>query len=275
MKKALVVILSFCLTVPMFGWGRRNHAAIAYIAQEHLTPEAYKTVKQILGGATMMDYASWLDDYREIELQHLPEPDAEGNTVLGIPHGFKADINDRPKHRPYKDATWVIEDSVLKLANYQMLDDSTRLMCLKNLIHLVGDIHCPLHVKYMNGPDNKGKYPVYPVGGEAIRYHTFVDKTLTSGMYPGGMMEMAYMCDPLLRPLPSQEDIDYMLKVQKGSVHEWAQEIINTTKWFYDYTEGHKFTIQEQTALGVACKDQMLRAGYRLARLLNELFRAK
>jgi hypothetical protein len=52
-RNLIVIIAMVLITVPSFGWGRRVHAAIAYIAEQNLTPKAKKTVDEILEGKTM------------------------------------------------------------------------------------------------------------------------------------------------------------------------------------------------------------------------------
>ena len=64
-KKAAVILALVLITIPSFGWNRRIHSAIAYIAEQHLTPKAKKTVNEILDGKSMVYYGSWLDDYRK------------------------------------------------------------------------------------------------------------------------------------------------------------------------------------------------------------------
>ena len=47
------------------GWTKREHAAIALIAEQNLSPKALKAVSEILEGRSISSYASWLDYYRE------------------------------------------------------------------------------------------------------------------------------------------------------------------------------------------------------------------
>ena len=69
-KRLAIIALAMVITVPSFGWGKKVHAAIAHIAEQHLTPKAKKTVDEILGGHAMAYYASWPDYYRDSHLIH-------------------------------------------------------------------------------------------------------------------------------------------------------------------------------------------------------------
>lgn len=273
MKKIFLILAAAAMTLPCGAWGRRNHAAIAYIAEQHLTPKAYATVKEILHGESLTYYASWVDDFRGVEL--LTANINGKDTLLAKPHCFAVDKKLKPTVTPYKDAIWVIEDSMEKLGNYKDLDDSIRLDCMKNLIHLVGDIHCPAHITYKDKRDHKhGKFVAYTAKGAKIpKAHTFIDGDLLGAKFPGGMTDMAYYADPLLRPYPTEADLKYMKEVQKGSVRDWGKDIATRSGVVFQIMPPeHRLTPAEQQQITDICKDQVLRAGYRLAAVLNQLF---
>ena len=49
-------------------WGQKGHDVVAYIAECNLTPEAAEKIDKILGGASMVYWANWLDS-----ASHTPE----------------------------------------------------------------------------------------------------------------------------------------------------------------------------------------------------------
>ncbi|MGL4293890.1 MAG: S1/P1 nuclease, partial [Bacteroidales bacterium] len=66
MKNSLLLV-SLLLVLPLtelFGWGRKGHDAIAYIAECNLTPQAQETIEKYLGHSIVYD-ASWMDRYRK------------------------------------------------------------------------------------------------------------------------------------------------------------------------------------------------------------------
>lgn len=267
MKKTILFIACVSLCLSAGAWGRRNHATVAYIAEKHLTPEAYAKVTEILGGESMMYYASWLDDFRSIELL----PDGEG-----FRHTFYVDKEFEPLMEDiHTSAVLVMEQAVGKLKDYRNLDDSTRLACIKQIVHLMGDIHCPTHVRYADKKDKRiGRFNVLDPGKKEVRYHTYWDSVMTEKMFPGGYLDLAYLCDPLLRSYHSQEAEAYMAKVQEGDLRSWAKDTAKDTRWVYDVCpgEGAQISIPDQQRFAALAKDQILRAGYRLAKVLNDLF---
>ena len=141
MKKTLFLLsaaLILCFD-SAFGWGKMGHDAIAYIAECHLTPKAKKTIEKYIG-TSIVHYASWMDAYR-FEPQYA-------HTSLW--HTAWVDENDEydPTRKPDGNAIKGIEDTMELLRDYKSLDDSTVVVSIKYLVHLVGDMHCPTHVKY-------------------------------------------------------------------------------------------------------------------------------
>ena len=276
MKRILLTVAALAVCCLQTGaWSRRNHQAIAYIAEQHLTPQAAATVKELLHGQSLTYYAGWMDDFRTLELITLPEPDKNGKTEVERVHYFKVDKKFRPLNTPYQDGLWLIADAVENLYNYKRLTDEARLDYMKVLAHLVGDVHCPGHISYADKRDKKlGKYKVLDhKNREIAKFHKFLDFTALDWRFPGGMTDLAYIADPLLRQCPTEAEKEYMKKVQEGSIMEWGKEIAVSCKdLFTKVPPEHQMTIEEIQWIADLEKDQILRAGYRLAKILNDVF---
>lgn len=275
MKKVLLLIASCILCLQAGAWSRRNHQAIAYIAEQHLTPKAAATVKDLLHGQSLTYYAGWMDDFRTIELVKLPEADENGNIEIERVHIFKVNKKFQPVMTPYKDGLWLIADAVESLYNYKQLSKDAQLDHMKVLAHLVGDVHCPCHISYADKRDKKlGKFKVIDhKNREIAKFHKFLDGTLMDWKFPGGMIDLAYITDPMLRSNHTDADVQYMNEIQSGSIVEWGKEIAENCKVVYQkITPEHQMTIEEIQWLADLEKDQILRAGYRLAKILNDLF---
>ena len=63
-------------------WGGFGHGAIAYVAEQHLTPQAKAEVRRYLGH-TLPFYASWMDHWRAVPPFH----------PTNAWHGFSATAN--------------------------------------------------------------------------------------------------------------------------------------------------------------------------------------
>ena len=193
-KRLAIIALAAIITVPSYGWGKKVHAAIAHIAEQHLTPKAKKTVDQILEGKTMAYYASWPDYYRN-EMK-VEVTDANGvKSMKGIPHTFKTDENRVPLRIHRGEALHFICESIETLEDWKNVDDSTRLAAMQLLIHLVGDIHCPAHYKIHDGTGIGGYYGKFDVTywGQKTNMHAVWDDKIANNLSYGGVLDLVAM----------------------------------------------------------------------------------
>lgn len=301
-RRHLTLVL-FCLLLSCgicSAWGRRNHAAAAYIAEQYLTPYAREMVGEILKGESMTVYASYPDDFpdkfsvlleRSEYMKLNGEPiakgpdgmpfsygtkfrtDSRGKVWSSVAHGWLATPEGKVVDVPKCECVWHIERCIKELKDYRNQSDSTRLADLLLLIHLIPDMHCPVHVHYTDGCDgNDGKYQVFYRDGQ-IRYHSFWDTNLLVDRFPGGMVDMAWYCDPLVNGMmPQDKALEQMEAIQSGSVHDWAAEVASRIVSIYDIKENDTLTPALVHDFSILGKDLILRSGYRLAKVLNDLF---
>ncbi len=141
--------LLMSMSASAFAWGRQGHRMVALIAADHLTPVAAAQVHELLGSETMADVASWADDVRS------EKPETAGWHYVDIPMAEKTYLRERdcplPKGASSTDATvWrdCAADRILYFEGVLKNPENPRAQrvdALKFLIHLIGDIHQPLH----------------------------------------------------------------------------------------------------------------------------------
>lgn len=142
-------------------WGPNGHAIIADIAERRLTPRASEAVGALLAGEghhTLDEVASWADT-----VGHLSKRQG------GLPETLPWHYVDTPVSAPYYVAdrdcaggNCIVEKLV---AEEKVLADraqsrEVRLAALKWVVHLVGDIHQPLHVAERDGDKGGNAVPV-------------------------------------------------------------------------------------------------------------------
>lgn len=261
MKRFIFVFTIVMTALSADAFTIRNHATIAYIAQNHLTPEAQAAVQEILHGETMMEYASWPDFYRKTildkdgrELQH----------TLFVDRDFRA-IDSNEHDNAYN----VIKEAVSRLKNYQTLPDAARIANLSILIHFVGDIHCPSHISYADNRHKKIKYYNYQLKGKGEpkreKFHNFWDSWAVDQVYCGGYVDLALILDTY-----SASGISRM---QEGTLEDWCFDSAYSCKDIFDVED--EAYIDRPYVVGKVqlAKSQIRKAGYRLAALLNEIFK--
>jgi hypothetical protein len=124
------------LPQPALGWGKVGHEAVAAIAEERLGPEARAMIRDLIGSGRLSDpdIAVWADEHRD--------------AVTGSWHYVNIPFSSG-RYEPTRDcrhggcAVAAIERAVEELAGDG--DRQQRLGALRWLVHLVADLHQPLH----------------------------------------------------------------------------------------------------------------------------------
>ena len=261
MKKLLILLLCSALfhSGPVFGWGREGHETIAKIAERNLTKRAKKRIEKYLGGHSIVYYAKWMDEYRK-----TPEY-AFTDGWHTAPVDARLHYSDELLNPKRGNAIYGLESAIRILENYREQSDSTVAVNLKYVIHLVGDMHCPTHVKY---PDVKG-FNIY-VDGRKLNYHGVWDSYVLDCNVRWSGMEFQHILDRC-----TKREIK---AITAGSVRDWFHDCAVYCRQIYVLAQpDQQFKSPDvwedflNPALPIA-ERQILYAGYRLAHVLNELF---
>ena len=143
---AVLTASVFAATVSVaHAWGTEGHQVIALIAQSQLTPNARAEVDRLLAlepGETLPSASTWADEHRD-------QSTASWHYV-NFPRGDCLYI----EQRDCPDGNCVVYAIKKEVAILESnAPDEKRLIALKYLVHLVGDVHQPLHAGYI---DDKG-----------------------------------------------------------------------------------------------------------------------
>lgn len=271
MKRLLLLtMLALLVCSTGYGWGRREHATVAQIAENHLTPKAKKLITKYLGGRSMVYYSCYADDYQPLYIDLGWQPSNYRRMAM-FPHTFGVDENCRPPRtirqgdKYIKNTLYYIDTWSKELAkSHRTMDDSTRLVRLALIIHAVGDMHCPVHIRY---PDDAtlGVYKVQ-YGGKPIDYHRLWDANLVGKYNMWSYTTLARQYDFYTKQQAAE--------ATKGDVYAWGEDAARRSLPARQYKKGAKIDraafMREFTPLA---EEQICRAGYRLAKLLNDTFK--
>lgn len=254
---ALVLGCSAALRpAPAVAWGAIGHALIARVAAAHLTPQARARVRELLHGASLADVASWADDVRETR-----EETARWHFV-DIPLWRRAyDPHRDCRKTPYGDcAVAAIGRFARTLADPQA-PPAARGEALKFLVHLIGDIHQPLHCA--TNHDGGGNDVLVTFFGEPANLHWVWD---TGIIEHAGLREAAY-AGALETWLRSEN----VAALQRGSVVDWVNESHRlAVEHAYKIPADHRLGDAYFAANRPIVDRQLATAGVRLARVLND-----
>ena len=130
------------LPCPAFAWGNEGHEVVALIARSYLAPPVLARVDQLLAedndsltGHDMASRATWADKWREQDRASAPWHFTD--LELGRPD-LEAACSERSC------AAEKVEQFSRELAG-RHTSEAERIFALKMVLHLIGDIHQPLH----------------------------------------------------------------------------------------------------------------------------------
>lgn len=174
------IIFVFMYSVSAYPWGDLGHSTVGYIADYKLSKRARNLVYQILGpeplavAAVFPDHVRSDNRYNGFVLYHYIE------IKLGKRY---ADL--KVADRADKDADTIISE-VPEMLMDKKLSREQKMILLRYFIHIVGDVHQPLHVG--NGLDRGGNLCdikwVNPMTGktETDNLHSFWDDKIMTYM---------------------------------------------------------------------------------------------
>jgi hypothetical protein len=244
---------------PALAWSQPGHNAVAAIAEANLTPAARATIENYLGDRSIVYYAMWADDHR-----HTPEYKYTAKW-----HFAKVDAQFRhvPESPHRGDAVTAVTKAAAALAGgkYKKLPAEKVALNIKLLVHIVGDMHCPGHVDY---PDDKTSFFDVWLNGYKTTYHTVWDNNVP-GTRKWSHTEWTQQLNRLKK--------DKIAAITAGTPADWFSETARDCAIIYEWAHpGEKLERNDYTdfmnkAVPLA-ESQIQKAGYRLARILNDIF---
>jgi hypothetical protein len=248
---------------PVRAWGRLGHRLTARIAEKSLNPKAREAVKALLeSGESLADASTWADEHKR--------------AIRGSASWHYVDV---PLDEPRYDARFAGDDPrkgciVPKLTEFlNVLGNpdrpvEERRVALRFVIHLVGDLHQPLHVG-----DNGDR------GGNDTQVRFFARGSNMHRVWDFDMIDRAgdsgsWMADLIALDTPASR-----ANAMGGAVEDWATEsLLAARRAYQDPSTGMR--IKPGTKLGDAYVEanlpvvrlRLYQGGIRLAMLLNEVY---
>jgi hypothetical protein len=287
MRLAVALFAGLLFCSPVSAWWETGHRTIARLAAYHLTPSARTRIAHILN---VEDNPETVADALSVASTWADETKAE--TKTGSWHyinlALQDDKNDIPERCKQDNcATARVRIFVSQLSSHNLSTGLSDLDALRYLVHLVGDLHQPLHA--VSDADLGGNCEhVDPPVGTAENLHAVWDGALVNSLGESDR-DLADDLERNAAKFTPQLRHDMSL----GTEDDWAWESHKVAvKQIYERlsipTEPVIFPSSCQAApLAVAnltlhlnsayvddmqpvIREQLTKAGLRLARLLNE-----
>lgn len=259
-KKICIIALFLYLPFESGAWGMLGHRIVGEIAETYLTANARKGVRDILGNESLAMTANWPDFIKS---------DPSFN-YLGPWHYINFDDGYTPSTMKEYLAKDTAVDAYTKL-NFLIrelkkkgLDTQKKKMYLRLLVHIVGDVHQPMHT---GKPSD--------LGGNRIRLQWFNEPTNLHGVWDEKLIDYQQLSYTEYVKSINFTTLQERKRWQAAPISNWLFESYEISRKLYDevgrlsepklsyrYNFDHIGTLNE-------C---LLKGGVRLAGVLNEIF---
>ena len=247
-----IIAISTLLIIPKWGvsWGQIGHRVVGQVAMNHMTKKANKNVMVALGNEDVAMVANWMDFIKS-------EPEMK---FMSAWHYCTIPDSGHYDHAPeegdiYKMINQFIEE--LKTKKFSVDEQ----YALKSLIHLVGDVHQPLHVG--NGTDR---------GANDVKVEFFYKKSNLHRVWDSGIIDkqqLSYTEYSDWIDVATKDEVDAW---QQDTVLGWMQESVSFRKSIYTLPENKKLSYNYVHDHIGQVNQRLLQAGVRLASILNEIY---
>lgn len=256
MKLSILIILTHFLYIhagESAKWGQIGHYVTGEIAEFHMTETARERVNEILDNVSIPLATVWMDDIRSDPSYNFT------NTWhwATIPDGM---TYEEVVQEADGDIIWALETLIAELKQGGLSKDEERDK-LRMVMHMIGDIHQPLHVG--TGEDRGGNDVRLQWMGQNSNLHRVWDTDIIQSL------ELSYteLSREINRATPGQ-----IQKWQQASVREWAYESMSYRERVYDLPDNMRLSYPYRFYNVDIVYQRLLQAGIRMAGILNEIY---
>lgn len=239
-----------------FAWGAKGHDIVARVAENNVSKRTLRKVEAVLGGHSMVYVANWMDnashteEYAYTKTWHYVNVEPEEGSYYNSTKEAKGDV------------VVAIDGIVTNLKSGELTPEQERAQ-LMMLIHLVGDMHCPMHAGHKSDRGGNGTKVKY--FGSQKKLHTVWDSDIIESAHRWSHSEW-------------QEQIDRVgkkekRKMQQGRPVDWIEECVTLAADVYARsTTGENLSYDYVAYYAPVVEEQLLKAGLRLAYILEDIY---
>jgi hypothetical protein len=260
LRHLFVAILLLASPFYLLAWGPTGHRVIAEIARLRLNDTAFKAVKGILGNESMALAGTWADDfarydpdYRHTSTWHYINP-TPGLNYEQFLYEFKRDTT--------VNAFTMLNNVAAQLKTGAGTPEEKKFY-LRMLIHLVGDAHQPMHVSREED-----------LGGNLIKVQWFDTPTNIHAVWDKSLIDQQQLSYTEYVAAINHPSAEQQIQWQGQSVADWFYESYKLSEKIYDgiTQAGQRLDWRYNYEHIATVNEQLLKAGIRLAHLLNGIF---
>ncbi len=235
-------------------WSKTGHRVIGDVAEQHLSRKARKGIKKILEGQSLAAVSTFADEikadakFRSFSAWHYVNfpadksygdeaPSESGDLIIGI-------------------------EKCIAVVGDENSTAADRAFYLKMLVHLIGDLHQPMHVGRLEDK-----------GGNDIQLQWFGKGTNLHRVWDSNMINDYGMSYTELSASLPKWNKHQRKKAQQGTIYDWVEESQDIANELYGSVEvGEQLAYQYGYKWWGTVEQQLQLGGLRLAKVLNALF---
>jgi hypothetical protein len=254
-SSSLTLLILLFVSHSASGWGQTAHRVTGELAEQYLTDEARIAIQKILPDESLAEASTWADEMRS-DPRVFWQKTASPWHYVTVPSGKTYGEIGAPKQG----------DAVSALAGFRetLLDQNARRVdkqrALRFIVHLVGDLHQPLHSG--NGTDRGGNDLKVTFMGKSSNLHRVWDSDLVNH-----------------QKLSYSEWVFWLnAKITESDVDSWS--VTNPQVWIAESVEIRDIIYPATRSVSwdyiynnmPIVRKRLRQAGIRLAAYLNEIF---
>ena len=257
LKKIFIAVFFIFGIAEASAWGVTGHRVVAEIAENHLTNRAKRKLKKLIGKQKLAYWANWPDNVRNSpewkntstwHYVNIPPQESKEQFIEQLKNNNKPNI-----YTAIQNVKGVIVD--------KNTPDADREIYLRFLVHFLGDMMQPMHT----GREED-------LGGNLIKIQFFKKDTNLHSLWDSGLIDntkYSYTEYARVLDVKSKEEIK---QIQSGSLEDWLYESHQAANQLYvSVKPGENYSYDYQEQYKDLLERQLLHAGLRLAKILNEV----
>jgi len=259
LKKLVLFITILYLPLQSMGWGVEGHRIAGQIAEIYLTPKARKAIREILGYETIAIASTWADfiksdpAYNYLSAWHYIDFDK----VYTYP-----EMQEYLNHETNVDAYTKLQFLISELKKKD-LSKENKVLYLKMLIHIAEDVHQPMHAAHT---DDKG--------GNDFKVNWFNTPTNLHSVWDTQLIEFQQLSYTEYTAAINHPTAEQRAEWQKAPISQWLFESNQIAEKLYtEIKPGDTLNYKYNFTHIDIVNGQLIKAGVRVAGLLNEIFR--
>ena len=237
-----------------------GHRIVGQVAANHLTPAARKAVKKILGNESLAMASNWPDFIKSDNRYNYLSP----WHYINLPDKLQQDAFNHQLQKDTGTDAYTKLNFIISQLKDKNLPHDKQVFYLRLLVHIVGDVHQPMHVSREEDQ-----------GGNKIFVKWFNTPTNLHHVWDEDIVEY--------QKLSYTEYTNAIDHATAQQLNTWQHQPINT--WFFEsyniaqnlYGEikedGQKLSYRYNFDHIDTVNQQLLKGGIRLAGLLNTIFK--